>query len=318
MTGRRSAAALRVSGGRPARRAAASDCRWPPRAGRCRGRPARDRARGGPAGHRRDRAQTPGSPGPVRSRRARCASARHDQTEAERLDEAPALLAGPGRELEIDLGNVDHHPIGIGKREGAQVDLWLRSITRRVCLSSPARRASVATGIASPGPGSGIGPARFRPKHRQAGHSSGSHPRRNAQPAVHHPKSPAHCSWSLVLLLARMLMVKCLEGLDRILSRVRCGSATVSSVSCGPAMRARAAENGNLSNEITRKLCALSHGAPGSCGLPCRRSHLDRESLKVQSFRFCRVRASDPSSGASHRPIRSGSGDWPVAAPLEG
>ena len=47
----------------------------------------------------------------------------HHEAEAERLDDAAAVLAGLRRELEIDLGDVDHHAIGIGDGEGAHVDL---------------------------------------------------------------------------------------------------------------------------------------------------------------------------------------------------
>ena len=54
-------------------------------------------------------------------------AAGHHQAEAERLDQSPPLVAGPGRELENDLRQVDDHTVGIGKGEGAQVDL-LRQI----------------------------------------------------------------------------------------------------------------------------------------------------------------------------------------------
>ena len=54
-------------------------------------------------------------------------AALHDQAEAERLDQAAAGLAGLGRQVERHLRQVDHHPIGIGEREGAQIDL-LREI----------------------------------------------------------------------------------------------------------------------------------------------------------------------------------------------
>ena len=50
-------------------------------------------------------------------------AALHDQAVAERLDQAAALLAGLGRQLEGDLRQVDHHAIGIGEREGGDVDL---------------------------------------------------------------------------------------------------------------------------------------------------------------------------------------------------
>ena len=47
----------------------------------------------------------------------------HDDAEAERLDDAAAALPGLRRELEIDLGDIDHHAIGIGDGEGAHIDL---------------------------------------------------------------------------------------------------------------------------------------------------------------------------------------------------
>ena len=50
-------------------------------------------------------------------------AALHDQTEAERLDQAAPRLPGLGRELERELRHVDHHPVGVGEREGADVDL---------------------------------------------------------------------------------------------------------------------------------------------------------------------------------------------------
>src|SRR5262249_51841713 len=45
------------------------------------------------------------------------------QAETERFDQAAARLPGLGRELERDLRHVQHHPVGIGEREGADVDL---------------------------------------------------------------------------------------------------------------------------------------------------------------------------------------------------
>ncbi len=119
----------------------------------------------------------------------------HDETESERLDDAPAVLAGLGRELEIDLGNVDDHPIGIGNGEGAHIDP-VAEIDHEPGLLVVAGEAGVGRHrdrVARPwqrhlrprGPG---------PKHHQAGHGGGSHPRSNAEPAVHHPKSPAQSS----------------------------------------------------------------------------------------------------------------------------
>ncbi len=54
-------------------------------------------------------------------------AALHDQAVAEGLDHAAALLAGLRGQLEGDLRQVDHHPIGIGQREGRDIDL-LREI----------------------------------------------------------------------------------------------------------------------------------------------------------------------------------------------
>ena len=50
-------------------------------------------------------------------------AALHDQAVAERLDQAAAVFAGPGRELEGHLRHVDDHPIRVGEREGADIDL---------------------------------------------------------------------------------------------------------------------------------------------------------------------------------------------------
>ena len=50
-------------------------------------------------------------------------AALHDEAEAERLDQPPAVLAGLGRQVEGHLRQVDHHAIGVGEREGAQIDL---------------------------------------------------------------------------------------------------------------------------------------------------------------------------------------------------
>ena len=57
-------------------------------------------------------------------------AALHDQAEAERLDQAAAGLAGLGRQLEGHLRHVDDHAIGIGEREGAQIDLAARNRRR--------------------------------------------------------------------------------------------------------------------------------------------------------------------------------------------
>ena len=50
-------------------------------------------------------------------------AAAHDQAVAVGGDQAAAVLAGALRQLEGDLRQVDHHPVGIGEREGGDVDL---------------------------------------------------------------------------------------------------------------------------------------------------------------------------------------------------
>ena len=49
-------------------------------------------------------------------------AALHDQAVAERLDQASPLLAGLGRQLEHDLRQIDHHPIGVGEGESGEID----------------------------------------------------------------------------------------------------------------------------------------------------------------------------------------------------
>src|SRR5499427_149986 len=50
-------------------------------------------------------------------------AALHHQAETERFNQAAARLPRPGRELERDLRHVQHHPVGISEREGADLDL---------------------------------------------------------------------------------------------------------------------------------------------------------------------------------------------------
>ena len=50
-------------------------------------------------------------------------AALHDEAEAVCFDQAAAHLPGLGRELERDLRHVQYHPVGIGEREGADLDL---------------------------------------------------------------------------------------------------------------------------------------------------------------------------------------------------
>ena len=56
----------------------------------------------------------------------------HHEAVAEFLDQPASSAAGTGGKREIDLGNVDHHPIGIGESKGAE---WIarsgRARTRR-------------------------------------------------------------------------------------------------------------------------------------------------------------------------------------------
>ncbi len=81
-------------------------------------------------------------------------SARHDETIAERLDQSPPCDADSGRKLETDLGKIDDHPIGVGQRQRRETGSALsRSRMKRVCLASPARRASDAIGKFVPPPG---------------------------------------------------------------------------------------------------------------------------------------------------------------------
>ena len=54
-------------------------------------------------------------------------AALHDEAEAERLDQAAAVVAGVGRQAERHLRQVDHHAVGIGERERPQFDLFARS-----------------------------------------------------------------------------------------------------------------------------------------------------------------------------------------------
>ena len=60
-------------------------------------------------------------------------TALHDQAEAERLDQAAAVLAGLRRQLEGHLRQVNHHPVRIGEREGRHID-FLRQIHDKPCL----------------------------------------------------------------------------------------------------------------------------------------------------------------------------------------
>ena len=73
-------------------------------------------------------------------------AAGHNQTVAERLDQAaPASPAWAGK-LETDLRNIDDDPIRIGEQEGAKIDLLVEIENKSGLFSSPASRTSVATG----------------------------------------------------------------------------------------------------------------------------------------------------------------------------
>ena len=50
-------------------------------------------------------------------------TALHHQAEAKRLDQPPPVLPHLRRQLEDDLRDIDDDPVGIGKREGVEVDL---------------------------------------------------------------------------------------------------------------------------------------------------------------------------------------------------
>ena len=95
------------------------------------------------------------------------------------LIDAAAVLAGLGRELEIDLGNVDHDAIGIGNGEGPHVDLagevddqpGLLVVAGEPGLARHRDRivrAVTGTGIWARGG--------YRPKHCEAGKNGGSIP----------------------------------------------------------------------------------------------------------------------------------------------
>ncbi|MGY3137978.1 hypothetical protein ACVWZM_008660 [Bradyrhizobium sp. USDA 4501] len=50
-------------------------------------------------------------------------AAGHHEAIAERLHQAPPRRAGAGRELKIDLRDIDHDAVGVSQREGAKFDL---------------------------------------------------------------------------------------------------------------------------------------------------------------------------------------------------
>ena len=87
-------------------------------------------------------------------------AARHHQAIAERFDQAAARISRAGRELEADLRDIHNDPIRIGQGEGAETVIVLsRSRMKRVCLASPASRASEATGRSAAATGLGGGPS---------------------------------------------------------------------------------------------------------------------------------------------------------------
>ena len=71
-------------------------------------------------------------------------AAGHDEAEAERLDEAAPALAGPWGEVEHDLRQVDHHPVGVGEREGGHVES-LRQVDDEARAGLVAAEAGIAT-----------------------------------------------------------------------------------------------------------------------------------------------------------------------------
>jgi hypothetical protein len=87
-------------------------------------------------------------------------SARHDETVAERLDQSPPASAGSGRKLEIDLGQVDDHAIGVRQGKGPKLDR-LVEIEDEAGLFGIAGQASVRRDRefdAGPGIGMAAGP----------------------------------------------------------------------------------------------------------------------------------------------------------------
>ncbi len=71
-------------------------------------------------------------------------AALHDEAVAERLDQAAAVLAGLRGQLEGHLRQIDHHPIGIGEREGRQID-FLAQIHHKTRLLVVAAQAHVGS-----------------------------------------------------------------------------------------------------------------------------------------------------------------------------
>ena len=61
------------------------------------------------------------------------------------LHQTAALVTGFAGNFEGRLGQIDHHPVRIREREDGEIDLRFKSTTKRVCLSSPPMRTSVAT-----------------------------------------------------------------------------------------------------------------------------------------------------------------------------
>ena len=85
-------------------------------------------------------------------------AALHDQAVAERLDQAAAVFTGAGRELEGHLRHVDDHPIRVGEREGADIDL-VAEIDDQPGLRSRRRRLEPRWRRGNPRSGGVCGPA---------------------------------------------------------------------------------------------------------------------------------------------------------------
>ena len=130
-------------------------------------------------------------------------AALHDEAEAERLDDAAAVLAGLRRELEIDLGDIDHHAIGIGDGEGAHIDLagevddepGLLVVTGEAGLARDRKRLVRRGGDRH----RHLGAGRNRAQQREAGTNGGQQPQQYASPRLT-TTSPAIPLWSFVLL----------------------------------------------------------------------------------------------------------------------
>jgi hypothetical protein len=109
------------------------------------------------------------------------------------------FMTTPNRELEVDLGDVDHHAIGIGDGEGPHVDLaseiddepGLLVVAGEAGLARDRNRVVGRHGHRH------LGTGRGRAWQGEASPNGGSNPS-NTEPASHH-HSPAIPLWSFVL-----------------------------------------------------------------------------------------------------------------------